>query len=130
MIKIASKCLVFFVVAIGSLQAGSMCYATQVTLKFGTPVRVKLTEPISESPNASHIVSLVVSAPVYVGLSQVIKSGSKVLGEVEGGVILVIKETTAVDGTKVPLRGGATMVPVGTELRAYVEHDTLINAPQ
>jgi hypothetical protein len=128
--KIAPKCLVFFVLAVGGMQVESFCYATEVTLRSGTPVPVKLDEVVSsESATGGQIARLTVTRSVSADGKVVIKAGSKLAGEVEGGVILIIRQATAVDGTRIPLRGGSTMIPVGTETKAYVDYDTTVNVP-
>jgi hypothetical protein len=128
--KIVPKCLVFFFLAMGGLQVGAFCYATEVTLRSGTPIFLRLGEAISsESATAGQFVRLTVTRSVIVDGTVVVKAGSEVVGEVEGGIILVVRQATAVNGTKIPLRGGSTMIPVGTETKAYVDYDTNINVP-
>jgi len=143
--------LVFLMMAFSS-------YASEVTIKAGTPIPVRLQEAVSsETATAGQTVRFVVTRDVSVDDIVVIKAGSEVVGDVtysqktgslgkEGKVFLVVRYATAVDNTRVPLRanlsqagdekvalswmvcpfikGTSSMIPAGTETKAYVDYDT------
>lgn len=143
--------LIIFVIAFSS-------YASELTIKAGTPIPVRLQEAVdSETCTAGQTVRFLVTRDVSVNDIVVIKAGSEVIGDVtysqktgslgkEGKVFLVVRYATAVDGTRVPLRanmsqsgdekvalswmvcpfikGTSSMIPAGTETKAYVDYDT------
>lgn len=136
--------------------------ATEVTIKAGTPVPVRIDETVSsETATAGQTVRCFVTRDVFVDDFIVIKAGTEVVAEVtysqktgslgkEGKVFLVVRDTVAVDNTKVPLRsslsqtgdervalswlvcpfikGTQSMIPSGTETKAYVDYDTKVES--
>ncbi len=146
--------------ALGFLMMAFSSYASEVTIKAGTPIPVRLQEAVSsETATAGQTVRFSVTRDVSVDDIVVIKAGSEVLGDVtysqktgslgkEGKVFLVVRYATAIDNTRVPLRanlsqtgdekvalswlvcpfikGTSSMIPAGTETKAYVDYDTKI----
>jgi hypothetical protein len=140
--------------------AASALHASEITIKAGTAVPVRLEEAVSsENVTAGQTIRFSVTRDVTVGDVVVIKSGSEVNAEIahaqktgtfgkEGKVSLVVRYAVAVDYTIVPLRanlsregeeklavsflfcpfikGTSSMIPAGTEAKAYVEYDTKI----
>lgn len=112
--------LVIFALFVCFLSAGlsTNAFAKQVLLREATLVPVKTTEPIS-SKNAQlgvEIVSLVVERDIKVDGAVLIGGGQPVIARVtelkktqmagiSGTIGVTIEYTTAVDGTKVPLKG-------------------------
>jgi len=102
--------------ALGFFMMAFSSYASEVTIKAGTPIPVRLQEAVSsETTTAGQTVRFLVTRDVSVDDIVVIKAGSEVVGDVtysqktgslgkEGKVFLVIRYATAVDNTKVPLR--------------------------
>lgn len=145
---------------LGFLMMAFSSYASEVTIKAGTPIPVRLQEAVSsETATAGQTVRFLVTRDVSVDDIVVIKAGSEVVGDVtysqktgslgkEGKVFLVVRYATAVDDTRVPLRanlsqtgdekvalswmvcpfitGTSSMIPAGTETKAYVDYDTKI----
>lgn len=135
-------------------------YASELTIKAGTPVPVRLQEAVdSETSTAGQTIRFLVTRDITVDDIVVIKAGSEVVGDVtysqktgslgkEGKVFIVVRYATAVDGTRVPLRanlsqtgdekvalswmvcpfikGTSSLIPAGTETKAYVDYDTKI----
>jgi hypothetical protein len=140
--------------------AASALHASEITITAGTAVPVRLEEAVSsETATAGQTIRFTVTKDVTVDDVVVIKAGSEVVGEIahsqktgtfgkEGKVSLVVRHTTAVDNTMVPLRatlsqegeekmavsfmfcpfikGTSSIVPVGTETKAYVDYNTKI----
>ena len=140
--------------------AANALHASEITIKAGTAVPVRLDEAVSsETATAGQTIRFSVTRDVTVGDVVVIKAGSEVNAEIaqsqktgtfgkEGKVSLVVRYAIAVDYTIVPLRaslsrvgeeklavsflfcplikGTSSMIPAGTEAKAYVEYDTKI----
>lgn len=155
------KILFSVVIVVLLTMVSSLSFASDVTIKAGTPIPVKLEEAISsETATAGQTVRFTVTRNVSVDGTVVIKAGSPVVGEItysqktgslgkEGKVFLVLQHAVAVDGTRVPLdaslsqsgdeqvalsymicpfiKGTSSMIPAGTETKAYVEYDTKIS---
>lgn len=138
-----------------------ICYGVgEITIKAGTPIAVKLLDTVNaETATAGQTVRAEVTKDVKVDDVTVIKAGTEVVVEIayaqkpgtfgkEGKINLVVRHTTAVDGTKVPLRssleqtgeekmalsfllcpfikGSSATVNAGTETKTYVDYDTKI----
>ena len=148
------------VLSIGILSIVSTANATEITIKAGTPVPVRIDETVSsESATAGQTIRCFVTRDVFVDDFIVIKAGTEVVAEVtysqktgslgkEGKVFLVVRNTIATDKTIVPLRanlsqtgdekvalswmicpfikGTQSMIPSGTETKAYVDYDTKV----
>jgi len=140
--------------------ATSTLHASEITIKAGTPVPIRLEETVSsETATAGQTIRFTVTKDVTVGDVVVIKAGSAVVAEVahsqktgtfgkEGKASLVVRHTTAVDNTMVPLRsnlsqegeekmavsflfcpfikGTSATIQAGTETKAYVDYNTTI----
>lgn len=137
--------------------------AGNIKLKEGTPVILKLAESVSsEVANVGDPVNLSIARDVEVEGKVVISEGTRARGEVvsvektgyigkPGKIMIAARNTTAVDGTEVPLRdtvtregkskqttalvlglvvctfllfmkGESAEVPAGTEIKAYVDY--------
>ena len=154
------KVLFPIALTVGILMMAFSSYASEVTIKAGTPIPVRLQEAVSsETATAGQTVRFSVTRDVSVNDIVIIKAGSEVVGEVtysqktgslgkEGKLFLVVRYATAVDDTRVPLRanlsqtgdekvalswmvcpfikGTSSMIPAGTETKAYVDYDTKI----
>ena len=154
------KVVSFILLLVLCFLSASLSIAAEITIKAGTAVPVRLEEAVSsETVTAGQTITFTVTRDVTVDDVVVIKAGSEVLGEIahsqktgtfgkEGEVSLVVRHTTAVDNTMVPLRatlsqhgeekmavsflfcpfikGTSSMIPVGTETKAYVDYDTKI----
>ncbi len=116
MLKTKSNIFSLILMALIFLLLTLPSYASQLTLKAGTPIPVRLLESVdSETATAGQTVRFLVTRDVPVNGIVVIKAGSEASGEVtysqktgslgkEGKVFVVIRYATAVNGTKVPLR--------------------------
>ncbi|MCR4290216.1 MAG: hypothetical protein NUV86_08145 [Candidatus Scalindua sp.] len=158
--SINSIVVVAMVLSVGVFAMVSTGNATEITIKAGTPVPVRIDETVSsESATAGQTVRCFVTRDVFVDDFIVIKAGTEVVAEVtysqktgslgkEGKVFLVVRNTVAVDNTIVPLRanlsqtgdekvalswmvcpfikGTQSMIPSGTETKAYVDYDTIL----
>jgi len=154
------KIFLFIPLALLFLLTAFSSYASELTIKAGTPIPVRLQEAVdSETSTAGQTVRFLVTRDISVNDIVVIKAGAEVIGEVtysqktgsmgkEGNVFLVVRYATAVDDTRVPLRanlsqtgdekvalswmicpfikGTSSVIPAGTETKAYVDYDTTI----
>lgn len=152
----------FWALLITNLCTPISAVAANITLREGTPVVLRLEKSIdSELANVGDPVDLVIARDVEIKGVVVIRQGTKGLGEVvsvekkgaigkPGKIMIAVKSTTAVDGTKVPLRatlsregksketaalavgilicilgllikGESAEIPAGTEIKAYVD---------
>jgi len=143
-----------------------LCYgsithsAEDIVIKAGTPVPVRILDAVSsETATAGSTVRSEVTRDITINGKVLIKAGTDVVAEIayaqkpgslgkEGKVNLVLRHTTAIDGTRVPLRalleqsgdekvalswmvcpfikGSGAMISSGTETKAYVDYDVKI----